>query len=344
MDDFRNDVVDCLKQGGFEFKEPEWYRVGTGWANGKCVGQIGAFESLDNAKKNCPEGYKVFESDGDIVFEVKESGELTARKLNGLTEVQKIARIAPLYQQCQRDTGMLASVGLAQFCLESGYGTTDLAQYANNLHGMKASLSGNTWAGSVWDGRSKYNKKTEEQDASGRSYYIYADFRRYPSCKESIYDRAAYFIGAIRSGTTKRYPNVNLITNAVEQVRLLKAGGYATDVNYVSKLTNIINKYNLTQYDVTNEVDYKAIAKKYQQTQPTPTPTGKTYTVQAGVFDSEENAKNIVKIIIEECKVDARYVKEADGFHVYCGTFSVKAYADRIVDILNKHNIENTVK
>ena len=344
MDNFRNDVVACLKQGGFEFKEPEWYRVGTGWANGKCIGQIGAFESLDNAKKNCPEGYKVFESDGDIVFEVKDSGELTARKLNGLTEVQKIARIAPLYQQCQRDTGMLASVGLAQFCLESGYGTTDLAQNANNLHGMKCSLSGNTWAGSTWDGRSKYNKKTEEQDASGRSYYIYADFRRYSSCKESIYDRAAYFIGAIRSGTTKRYPNINLITNAVEQVRLLKAGGYATDVNYVSKLTNIINKYNLTKYDVTNEVDYKAIAKKYQQTQPTPTPTGKTYTVQAGVFDSEENAKNIVKIIIEECKVDARYVKEADGFHVYCGTFSVKANADRIVDILNKHDIATTLK
>jgi flagellum-specific peptidoglycan hydrolase FlgJ len=32
-------------------------------------------------------------------------------------------------------------------------------------------------------------------------------------------------------------------------VKLLKAGGYATDPNYVSKLLNIIDRFNLTQYD-----------------------------------------------------------------------------------------------
>ena len=175
MDDFRADVVRAMSGEDVKVEEPKWYRVGTDWSNGKCVGQIGAFASLDNAKANCPEGFKVFDNDGKQVYEVKDSGVLTAKKLNGLSENQKIAKIAPLYQECQRDTGMLASVGLAQFCLESGYGTTDLAQNANNLHGMKCSLSGNTWAGSTWDGKSKYNKRTEEQDAAGRSYYIYAD-------------------------------------------------------------------------------------------------------------------------------------------------------------------------
>lgn len=348
MDDFRADVLATM--GGQEVivDEPKWYRVGTGWSNGKCVGQLGAYAKLENAKTNCPEGYKVFDNDGKVVYEVKDSGYLTAKKLNGLSESEKIAKIAPLYQQCQRDTGMLASVGLAQFCLESGYGTTDLAQNANNLHGMKCSLSGNTWAGSTWDGKSKYNKKTAEQDASGHQYYIYADFRKYPSCKESIYDRAAYFIGAIRSGTTKRYPNVNLITDATEQVKLLKAGGYATDVNYVSKLVNIINRFNLTQYDVTKEVDYKAIAKKYNESQPTPTPTptptGGPWTVQAGAYGSEANAKAQVSKI-KGLGVDARYAKESDGlYHVYAGTFNVKANADKIVSKLESNGIKTTLK
>ncbi len=40
-------------------------------------------------------------------------------------------------------SGILASVSLAQFILESGYGKSELAQNANNIFGMKCSLSGN---------------------------------------------------------------------------------------------------------------------------------------------------------------------------------------------------------
>lgn len=143
---------------------------------------------------------------------------------------------------------MLASVGLAQFCLESGYGTTDLAQNANNMHGMKASLSGNSWSGSTWDGKSVYTKKTAEQDVHGNVYYITADFRKYPNIEASVRDRAAYFIGA-KNGSALRYPNINKITNAEEQIRLIKKGGYATDVKYVDKLLSLVNRFNLTQYD-----------------------------------------------------------------------------------------------
>lgn len=353
MDNFRDDVLKAMNGEAPVIQEPKWYRVGTDWKNGKCVGQTGAYESLDNAKANCGEGFKVFDNDGKMVYEVKDTGVLTAKKLNGLSEAQKIAKIAPLYQDCQRETGMLASVGLAQFCLESGYGTTDLAQNANNLHGMKASLSGNTWAGSTWDGKSVYNKRTEEQDAAGRSYYIYADFRKYPSCKESIYDRAAYFIGAMRTQTQKRYPNVNLITNAEEQVRCLKAGGYATDVNYVSKLCNIISRFNLTQYDVTSEVDYKKIAEKYKEA-PAPTPTtpdtgggsssGATYKVQAGAYSKLATAKAQVNKI-QSYGISARYEKESDGlYHVYCGTFSVKQNATNVVNKLASAGIKAIIK
>jgi len=63
------------------------------------------------------------------------------------------------------------------------------------MHGMKCSLSGNTWANSVWDGVSKYGKKSPEV-YNGVTQMVYSEFRKYPSIYKSIQDRAAYFIGA----------------------------------------------------------------------------------------------------------------------------------------------------
>ena len=70
---------------------------------------------------------------------------------------------------------------MAQFILESGYGKSELAQNANNVFGMKCSLSGNTWSGSTWDGRAKYTKQTKEQNNT----LNYA-----PSIKMSIYRKS----------------------------------------------------------------------------------------------------------------------------------------------------------
>ena len=221
------------------------YRVRTTWEDSNS--QLGAYRIFDNAKKDCPAGYSVFDPDGKVLYTVAPQG-FQATYLNGLTESEKIKKIAPLYQEVMKKTGMLASVGLAQFCLESGYGTTDLAQKANNLHGQKCSLSGNKWEGSTWDGTSMYTKRTSEQRDDGTVYYIEADFRKYKCCEDSIADRAAYLIGAM-NGNVKRYPGINRIKNWKEQVELIKAGGYATDVNYVSKLESLITRYNLFQYD-----------------------------------------------------------------------------------------------
>lgn len=78
-----------------------------------------------------------------------------------------IKKIGALFTADQKKTGILASISLAQFILESGYGKSELAQNANNVFGMKKSLSGNTWSGSTWDGKSIYTKKTQEQNADG---------------------------------------------------------------------------------------------------------------------------------------------------------------------------------
>ena len=259
MAKFRKDVATFMKTGSAPDTEIKWYRVRTSWDNEKS--QLGAYEKLENAKANCPAGYTVYNSAGKALYTNKVKG-TQATSLNGLSEAEKIKKIAPLYQEVAKKTGMLASVGLAQFCLESGYGTTDLAQHANNLHGMKCSLSGNTWKGSSWDGVSKYRKMTKEQDPWGNEHPEEADFRKYPCIEDSIADRAAYYLGAM-NGSKRRYDGIENLKTAEEQIKAIKAGGYATDVNYVSKLMNLVSRFNLTQYD--GQIEPEETTKKEEQ-------------------------------------------------------------------------------
>ena len=145
-------------------------------------------------------------------------------------------------------SGILASVTIAQAILESGYGSTELAKNANNLFGMKCSLSGNTWAGSTWDGVSKYTKETKEQKPDGTEYIVTADFRKYPSIEKSVNDHSAYLNGA-KNGSKLRYAGLKGEKDYKKAIQIIKDGGYATDVSYVSKVCSIIERWNLTQYD-----------------------------------------------------------------------------------------------
>ena len=116
---------------------------------------------------------------------------------------------------------------------------------------MKCSLSGNTWTGSTWDGTSKYTKQTKEQNADGSYVTITADFRKYPCVEDSIADHSAYLLGA-KNGSRLRYDGLNGCTDYKKAVQIIKDGGYATSLTYVEKLCNIIERWNLTQYDATN--------------------------------------------------------------------------------------------
>lgn len=162
-----------------------------------------------------------------------------------IKKVGEIARKDMIY------TGILASVTIAQAILESGYGTTELAKNACNFFGMKCTLSGNTWT-STWNGVSKYTKKTAEQKPDGTVYYVTADFRKYPSLESSVRDHSLYLLGA-RKGSAYRYEGIKGERNYKKAIQIIKDGGYATDVKYVDKVCNIIERYDLTQYDVTEE-------------------------------------------------------------------------------------------
>ena len=178
-----------------------------------------------------------------------------------MSEIEFIKTVGPLATADMKKTGVLASVTIAQAILESGYGTTDLARNASNFFGMKCSLSGNTWA-SAWDGVSKYTKKTAEQKADGTVYYVTADFRKYPDIETSINDHSLYLVGA-KNGSKLRYEGLVGETDPKTAAQIIKGGGYATDATYVDKLCNIIDRYDLTQYDVQEEVRDMNIVKQY---------------------------------------------------------------------------------
>ena len=172
---------------------------------------------------------------------------LQATTFKDMSEADIIAKVGPLFTADQKSSGILASVSLAQFILESGYGKSELAQNANNCFGMKKSLSGNTWSGSTWDGNSVYTKKTQEYE-NGQYVTITADFRKYPSVEKSIADHSAYLLGA-KNGSKLRYDGLKGCTDYKKAVQLIKDGGYATSPTYVESICNIIERWKLTQYD-----------------------------------------------------------------------------------------------
>ena len=227
------------------------------------------------ANKSCP-GNWLYARLGDLAAKVTarlSGGEaevipsgMQAREFQNLTAGQVIAKVGPLYTADQKKSGILASVSMAQFILESGYGKSELAQGANNCFGMKKSLSGNSWVGSTWDGVSVYTKKTQEQNADGSYVTITADFRRYGCVEDSIADHSAYLLGA-KNGSKLRYDGLKGCSDYRKAVQIIKNGGYATSLTYVDKLCSIIERWKLTQYDVAGEasdvVKYYRVRKSW---------------------------------------------------------------------------------
>ncbi len=167
-----------------------------------------------------------------------------------MTETDYITKIAPLAKLEMQKFGILASVIIAQSYLESEYGNSELAIKANNLFGMKSVLSGNNWD-SVWDG-TKYQKKTQEQDKSGKICYVTADFRKYRDISMSIRDHSLYLLQSM-NGNQNRYKGLAGEKNYRQAITIIKNGGYATDTKYIEKVCNIIERWNLTKYDKENK-------------------------------------------------------------------------------------------
>lgn len=178
--------------------------------------------------------------------EGKEHIEITPEKYHGLqaadlatlTHADLIRTLAPCFVEDQKTSGILASVSLAQFILETGWGKSKLFKETNNGFGIKAS-SGT---------KKSRTYKTNEYHKDGSKYTVQAQFRDYASFEDSLADHSAYLTSAKKNGKL-RYAGLQGCTDYRRALDIIKKGGYATDPEYVSKLCNIIEKNHLTQYD-----------------------------------------------------------------------------------------------
>ena len=120
-----------------------------------------------------------------------------------------------------------ASITLAQGLLESGAGQSTLARKSNNHFGIKC--------GSDWDGKSvRY-----DDDARNEC------FRAYKHPKQSYEDHSKFLASRSRYAFLFRLK----ITDYKGWAKGLKKAGYATDRRYAQRLIDIIELYDLHQYD-----------------------------------------------------------------------------------------------
>jgi LysM repeat protein len=161
-----------------------------------------------------------------------------------------IKTIAPYAQRIQEKYNILASLVIAQACLESDFGRSGLAKKGKNLFGVKGS----------YNGQSVTMPTTEYRD--GKPYKINATFRKYPSWYESMEDLARLYHNGV-SWDRNKYKSIIGETNYVMACKKVQECGYCTDPNYATKLINIIEKYELYKYDkVGNKKPVKATTEK----------------------------------------------------------------------------------
>lgn len=123
--------------------------------------------------------------------------------------------------------GIPASITLAQGILESGSGKSELAVKANNHFGIKCQND--------WQGRTVYY----DDDAANEC------FRSYNSAQESFHDHSVFLT------TRNRYAALFELDPSDYKgwAKGLKKAGYATNPKYAELLIQLIEDYDLHEYD-----------------------------------------------------------------------------------------------
>ena len=138
--------------------------------------------------------------------------------------IEKYSKIA---MREMNDYGIPASITLAQGILESAAGTSRLAVQANNHFGIKCHND--------WSGEKIYHDDDKNDEC----------FRKYDQAEQSFIDHSQFL---------KDRPRYSFLfeldkTDYKAWAKGLKEAGYATDPNYPTRLINLIEKYELYNYD-----------------------------------------------------------------------------------------------
>lgn len=127
-----------------------------------------------------------------------------------------------LAQETESRYGVPASVTLAQYALESGYGTSKLAARSNNYFGISGSYNG------------KFTM------SGGRKW------RAYATMDESFHDHGRLLSSGRYAEATKGAASVGQYVDAIAEIYAPSSDG---NNNYAGQLKRIITDNNLTHYD-----------------------------------------------------------------------------------------------
>ena len=146
-----------------------------------------------------------------------------------------LRQLVPAVLALQRRSGLPASVVLAQAILESDWGRSLLARRNKNLFGIKAHSRTNPSNVAVFSTR---------EYTGGRPHQEKARFASYETLDECL-DDYALVLARPRYATARA-----VFANPDAFARELQRCGYATDPRYAHKLSLLVRRHRLDQFDL----------------------------------------------------------------------------------------------
>ena len=155
-----------------------------------------------------------------------------------MTKENFIAEIAKYIKKYAPEYGIsVCSPIIAQACLESAYGTSVKAKY-HNYFGLKYRQNRvKCNSGFFEDGGSEQNANgTYTPLPTTTAWYAFENMEKGVE-------------GYFQFINVNIYSNLKGVTDPYKYLDLIKQDGYATSINYVKNVYNVIEKWNLTKYD-----------------------------------------------------------------------------------------------
>ncbi|MFA6069314.1 MAG: glucosaminidase domain-containing protein [Janthinobacterium sp.] len=186
-----------------------------------------------NATSLSPQGRAYLEQSQpvNVLGRINQGGEI------GEVQQQFLASIKPWTEETGARLGVAPEIVAAHAALESGWGQRPLRQGTgtdtNNLFGIKA--------GGKWQGDVASNVTTEYAAGSGTALKKTERFRSYPDQASAFRDYAQVLLDNPRYRAA-----LNTGADAGAFAQGLARGGYATDPNYATKLTQLATRLQRT--------------------------------------------------------------------------------------------------
>lgn len=164
----------------------------------------------------------------------------TSAQNRNSSAIEYIERYKSLAILEMMNTGIPASITLAQGMHESANGTSQLARNANNHFGVKCS--------SNWSGKRYYRNGNRRNSC----------FRKYNTVEEAFKDRSRFL------SNNKNYQKLFTYnrTDYKKWAYGLQRSGYASSRYYAAHLIKTIERYNLHQYDLIDSAALDSLALK----------------------------------------------------------------------------------